>query len=75
MPSSLGAEVPVRLVVYDLQGRVVKVLADGPRLTGRTHSVVWDSRDENERRVGSGVYLYKLDAGDQSRIRKMIFLK
>jgi hypothetical protein len=61
---------PVRLSVFDVQGRKVRdlvrsVLAAGPQRT------VWDGRDEKGRRCGSGVYLYRLErrAGDATEHR------
>ena len=39
------------------------------------YAIVWDGRDTAGRRVGSGVFLYKLDAAEVSRVRKMVLLK
>jgi hypothetical protein len=36
------------------------------------HQVTWDGRDVQGRRVGSGVYFYRLDAAQASRVRKMV---
>jgi len=44
-------------------------------LPAGTHSAIWDGRDSNDKRVGSGIYFYKLKAGDLQKVRKMILLK
>ncbi len=75
LPNSLGDSPQVRLAIYDLKGRCVKVLVDGPQISGREYHVVWNGRDDHDRRVGSNVYLYRLDTGKQSQIRKMLLLK
>ncbi len=74
LPESLGDDIPVRLVVYDAQGRVVRELVHEVLPPGE-HTVVWDGRDGTGRRVGSGIYLYRLTASDESEIRKMVLLK
>lgn len=63
-----------RLRVYDLQGSLVRTLLE-EFIGAGAHSVVWDGRDERGRRVSSGVYLYELQAGDQSVTRKMTLVK
>jgi hypothetical protein len=64
----------VRLSVYNMRGRLVKMLIDRKVEAGR-HTVVWDGRDETGRQVSSGIYLYRLDAGDEVAVRKMVVLK
>jgi hypothetical protein len=71
----LDRERPVRLGIYDVTGRLVRLLVDAPRLDQGTHTVVWDGRDDAGQRVASGVYLYRLDAGGKERTRKLILLQ
>ncbi len=52
---------PVSLRIYDSSGRLVRTLADRSMATG-LQAVTWDGRDGASRRVGSGVYYYRLDA-------------
>ncbi len=64
----------VKLIIYDLLGRVVRVLADEIRTVGE-HSVQWDGRNENGIRVASGTYLYKFEAKNFVDSKKMVMLK
>ncbi len=64
----------VSLRIFDLRGRVVRVLVDGPLEAGR-HVVRWDGRDGAGRGVASGAYFYELRAGGQHLVRKMGLLK
>jgi fibronectin type 3 domain-containing protein len=66
---------PVVLSVYDLLGQQIRVLvSDGNQKAGY-HSMTWDGRDDNGRVVGSGLYLYRLRAGNFTQVRKMTLLK
>lgn len=71
---ALAAAGPVALDVYDMQGRLVRRLVAGSLEAG-THSVVWDGLDTNGRRVGSGVYLARLQANGEVAEHKMVMLK
>ena len=51
----------VRLTVYDVAGRRVRMLVDGPQTAGRK-SATWDGRDDRGNAVGSGVYYCRLEA-------------
>lgn len=44
-------------------------------LSAGAYSIVWDGRDNSGGDVASGIYLYKLRAGDFADARKMLFLK
>jgi glucose/arabinose dehydrogenase len=66
--------VAVSLEVLDLDGRLVRTLASGPRPAGR-QTVAWDGRTASGRPAAAGVYLYRLRAGDTEQTRKMVLLK
>jgi flagellar hook assembly protein FlgD len=42
---------------------------------GHTLSVTWDGTDDSGKPVGSGIYFYKLKAGDFQKVKKMILIK
>jgi len=71
---ALPERADVSLKVYNMAGRVVRTLVDGAEGPG-THSVVWDGRDETGRSVASGVYFYRMSAGEFSERRMMVLLK
>ncbi len=64
----------VRLQVFDVLGRRVAVLADGPMEAGY-HEILWDGRNESGGYVSSGIYFYKLQSGEFTSVKKMIILK
>ncbi|MCX6640317.1 MAG: C25 family cysteine peptidase, partial [bacterium] len=59
----------VRLDIYDFSGRLVTTLANGWRGVG-AHEVTFDGS-----KLPSGIYLYRLQAGDFTAIRKMVMVK
>ena len=64
----------VKIDVYNALGRHVLTLADGFRRAG-AHRVEWEGTDRNGRDLASGVYLYRVTAGDQTQTRKMLLAK
>jgi hypothetical protein len=71
---SLPASCTVTLEVYNMLGQRVRTLAYGQMEAGN-HSVEWNSRDEYGSAVSSGVYFYRLTAGDYVESKKMLLLK
>jgi hypothetical protein len=67
-------ETPVRLEVYDITGRRIKILADDVFQRG-VHAVRWDGKDYAGEEVGSGVYFYKIIADGRSAAKKMLKLR
>ena len=64
----------VSLIVYDIRGKKVVTLSNGAKESG-SYAVFWDGDDNQGRKVASGVYFYKLRAGERSLTRKMVLLK
>lgn len=65
---------PVKLVVYDMLGRHIKTLANENKSPG-THAVRWDATNEQGITVGSGLYFYRIQIGEFSQVRKMMFVR
>jgi hypothetical protein len=65
----------VSLEIYDLQGRLVRTLLNGNLYPTGSHKQVWDGRDGKGQAAASGVYFYRLTAGDQNRVGKLTLLK
>ncbi len=59
----------VRLVVYDVLGRRVATLVDGRKQGG------WHRVELQARRLSSGVYFGRLEAGDQQRTQKITIVR
>jgi hypothetical protein len=72
IPEGAG-RLPVRLVIYDLAGRVVKILVAEEQTAG-LHAVTWNGDDEAARRVGAGVYLFRLRVGPGGGSGKIVLL-
>ncbi|MDE2813365.1 MAG: T9SS type A sorting domain-containing protein [Gemmatimonadota bacterium] len=64
----------VDLTVYTISGQKVATLVQGTRAAGY-HQVLWDGRDEAGAALASGVYLYRLQVGNQLKTRKMLLLR
>ena len=69
-----GPDVTHTLTVYDARGRLVRELGRGPVGPG-LHEVIWDGRDHDGAAVGSGMYLYRLQVGENKQTGKMVLLK
>ncbi len=65
----ISAPQRVRLVVYDVLGRVVETLVDADQDAG-SYAIKW-----NADKAATGVYLYRLEAGGFKRTLKMILMK
>ena len=61
----------VDLTIYNVLGQPVRQVWAGPLAAGE-HRLTWDGRDGQGQAVAAGVYLYRLQAGDQTRLRKMV---
>lgn len=65
---------PVRLLVYDVTGRLVRTLVDA-RLPEGPHEVTWDGRDNEGRGVGSGMYFVRLSTRGTVESKKVVVAK
>ena len=64
----------VRLVVYDVLGRRVRTLVDQSYDAGR-HVVRWDGRNDTGQAVASGIYLGRLEVGDQRHVQRLVLVR
>lgn len=71
---ALKQDSDVKLAVYDVLGRQIAVLVDGKQTAGN-RSVTWNGVDGEGTQVSSGVYFYRLVAGDFVQTRKMVLLR
>ncbi|MEM6784400.1 MAG: T9SS type A sorting domain-containing protein [Bacteroidota bacterium] len=66
---SLPSAAPAELIVYDVLGREVARLVDGPMAAGR-HKATWHTE-----RVASGVYVYRLTQGERTASGRMVLVR
>jgi hypothetical protein len=71
---SLDETAFTRLTIFDLLGRQVKTLIS-EELPAGAHEVIWDGTDRSSEVVSSGIYLYRLESGSKSRVKRMSLLK
>ena len=65
----LPDEAKVSIAIYNVAGQLVKAI-DAGNMSAGYHSIVWDANN-----VASGVYFYKVTAGNFSETMKMTLLK
>lgn len=64
----------VTLAIYNLLGERVRTLATAKEPAG-IKQAVWDGRNELGQLVSSGVYLYRLEAGEFMATRRLVLLR
>ena len=65
----MNAAGPVRISVYDLSGRQVRVLQDGPLEAGQ-HKIRFNAEG-----LASGTYIYRLESQGRTEDRRMVLMK
>jgi len=71
---TLSGESRVTLNVYNMLGQVVTTLVDAQQGSGY-HEAVWDGRNNSGASVSTGMYIYRLTAGDFSETRRILLAK
>ena len=71
IPVSVAGAGDVDLMIYNVLGQPVRQVWNGPLAAGE-HRLTWDGRDAQGQPVAAGVYLYRVQVGDHTRIRKMV---
>jgi hypothetical protein len=64
----------IRLDIYNARGQLIRSLING-NVTPGVHYVTWNGRDDFGNQVGSGIYFYRLIAGDTTETRRMLLMK
>jgi 3',5'-cyclic AMP phosphodiesterase CpdA len=72
---SLPEPCHVTVKVFDLQGKILRILDDGQKDTG-FYKTIWDGKNERGNIAASGLYFYKIETSSgQTEIKRMVFLK
>jgi hypothetical protein len=66
---SLPEQSLVTIDIFDILGRRVETLAEGIKPAGN-HQAVWDASNKS-----SGIYFYRIKAGDKAETKKMMLIK
>ncbi len=71
---SLPAPGLVRFGVYDVAGRLVRVLVRGYEGAG-AHASVWDGKGDDGSRLPPGIYFARLQVAQEVRVRRVVMLR
>jgi photosystem II stability/assembly factor-like uncharacterized protein len=71
---SLPQNASVKLVVYDILGKEVRTLVNSREDAGR-YQVQWNGLNNSGHAVSTGIYIYRINAGDFVHQKKMMFMK
>jgi len=71
---SIDKDSSVELSIINIKGQKVKTLINEQMQKG-IHTSVWSGLDSNNKPVSSGIYLYKIKAGTQESVKRMLLLK
>ena len=74
MPEVAGKIPRAAVQIFNILGQHIMTLERGIHDAGR-YSVVWNGMNTNGVRVASGVYFYRLLAGEYVSTKKMVMLK
>ncbi|MFA5668929.1 MAG: right-handed parallel beta-helix repeat-containing protein [Balneolaceae bacterium] len=77
--TTIGFDVPnanshVRLEIFNILGQRVKMLVNNVYSAGR-YKVIWDGTNDAGMQVSTGVYIYRINAGDIVQSKKLTFIK
>ncbi len=64
----------VRIIIYNSLGQIVRSLFQGTQNAG-PNTIQWDGADDTGHALASGIYIYRLDAGQLVESRSMLLLK
>jgi len=72
---ALPVEATVRLAIYNMLGQQVATIIDGEYYAAGIYEATWNSRDVSGNEVSSGMYIYRITAGDYVETKRMILMK
>ena len=79
MPYHLTEDASVAIQIYDARGNLARILDLGQNSAGayltKDTAAYWDGRNSGGDAVASGVYFYRLRAGEYEATRRMLMVK
>ena len=74
IPFAIPADSPVKLEIFNVAGQRVRILLDETLMAG-VYRPRWDGLDDEGHSLASGVYIYRLRAGDFEHSRRLMLLQ
>lgn len=71
----MSAQAEVELAVFNSSGQKVATLIGQQPLQAGAYQATWNGRNAQGQQVGSGAYLYRLQAGSYTETRQMVLVK
>jgi PKD repeat protein len=71
---SITQDSPIVIEIYNIRGQKIKTLVNEFYQKGN-YSVVWFGHDDNNQKVSSGIYLYRMSTTNYTSVRRMLLLK
>ena len=71
---AIPKETDVAIKIYSITGQAIRTIQLGSQKIG-FYKVTWDGRDNRGQRVASGVYFYRMQAGDFVTTKKLTILR
>lgn len=71
---SLPAESKVKLLIYDISGRLVRTLINEEEVSG-VYKVIWNSKNDRNQTVSAGIYFYKFQTPNYTETKKLLLIE
>jgi hypothetical protein len=68
-------ESKISLRIFDVNGRLIKILIDNEVVRADSYKYEWDGRNDKDQLIGSGIYFYQLTTMRQTLMKKMMLLR
>ena len=70
----LAETMQIDISIYNIMGQLVKTLVNEEQEAGY-HTIVWDGKNQDDKPLPSGVYLYRIKSDDYQDTKKMLIMK
>ncbi|MCB5271249.1 MAG: T9SS type A sorting domain-containing protein [Candidatus Cloacimonetes bacterium] len=70
----LSKDADVNFVIYNSRGQIIRQISEGQKAAG-SWKLIWNGLDENGDTYSSGVYHIRMNAGNQSFVKKAVLMK
>ncbi|GAB4340839.1 MAG: hypothetical protein Kow0037_27000 [Calditrichia bacterium] len=65
----------VSLQIYNILGQRVRTLVNNVKQSAGKYRIVWDGKNDAGTKMASGIYIYRIQAGNYTQVRKMVLMK